>query len=141
MPESIASSMSGSTLRCGHRHVGDLDAILILLEPHVVADADLGHDDAHLGGHVLPHALDAFQQIAAALGIGQADQADADFDLHRIDGQIILDPFLGRLLLLGLRFASLRPRPSASFLRGPCITAMPDAAAADHQQRHRRADW
>ena len=51
----------------GHGHVGDFDAILVRLEPHVVADADLGQNHAHLGGQVLPHALDAFQQVAAAL--------------------------------------------------------------------------
>ncbi len=78
----------------GHRHVGDLDAILVLVEPHVVADADLGQDDADLGGHVLPDALDALQQVAAALGIGQADQPHADLDFHRIDGQVVFDALL-----------------------------------------------
>ena len=93
------------------------------LEPHVVADADLGHDDADFGGDALPHALDALEQIAAALGVGQADEADADFDLHRIDGEVVFDPLLGGgffacsalvggLLACALRFCvSMRAMP------------------------------
>ena len=91
-----------SILRDGH--VGNLDAILVGIEPHVVANADLGHDDADLGGDALPHALDPFQQIATPLGIGEPNQSHADFDLHRIDGEKIFDPLFGRfLLLLGFR--------------------------------------
>ena len=88
-PESMARNLPGIDRALGHRHVGDLDAVLVLVQPHVVADADLGQDDADLGGHVLADALDALQQVAAAAGIGQADQAHADLDLHRIDGQVV----------------------------------------------------
>ena len=105
------------------------------LQPHVVADADLGHDDADFGGDALPHALDALEQVAAALGVGQADQADADFDLHRVDGEVVFDPLLGgglfgfgrlcrRLLLLGF---VLREHARHAEARG-----------AEHQQRHAR---
>ena len=52
---------------------------------------------------LLPHALDALQQVAAALGIGQADQAHADFDFHRIDGQIVFDALFARFLGFGRR--------------------------------------
>ena len=94
----------------GHGHVGDLDAVLVLLQPHVVADADLGQDDAQVGGHVLPHPLDSLQQVAAAARIGQADQADADLDLHRIDGQVVLDALLGRFRRFGLFLRRRRRR-------------------------------
>ena len=64
----------------------------------------LGMSDADLGGHVLPHALDALQQVAAALRVGQANQAHADLDFHRIDGQIVFDALLGGFCLGGLGF-------------------------------------
>ncbi len=72
----------------GDRHVGDLDAVLVLVEPHVVADADLGHDDADLarrrsGAPAAPGPAGRRPRF----GIGQPDQADADLDLHRIDRQ------------------------------------------------------
>ncbi len=43
---------------------------------------------------VCRHALDSLQQIAAAFRIGQADQADAQFEFHRIDHQVVLDALL-----------------------------------------------
>ena len=55
----------------GYGEIGNLDPILVLLEPHVVADANLRQDDADFGGHVLSHAADAIEQIAAAFRIGQ----------------------------------------------------------------------
>ena len=60
------SAVVSSIVALGHGHVGDLDSVLVLFEPHVVADADLRQNDADLGGQVLPHALDAVQQVAAA---------------------------------------------------------------------------
>ena len=138
MPESIASSCVGSTRPSATGMSAILMRYWLRLEPHVVADADLGHDDADLAGDVLPHALDALEQVAAALRVGQANQADAELDLHRVDGEIIFDAFLGRLassprlglgggLLLRLRFATHEhPRHA-------------EARAAEHQQRHRAA--
>ena len=76
----------------------------------IVANANLGHENAHLGGDVLPNALNSLQQIAAALRIGQSDQADAELDFHRIGGEIIFDPFFGRLLWRPCAL-STRPRP------------------------------
>ena len=63
-------------------------------------------------------------------GIGQANQADADLDFHRIDGQIVLDPLFRRLL-------GCRRRPCSAACLGVAfaarvsITRQPDAAAAD----------
>ena len=120
----------------GDRHVGDLDAILVLVQPHVVADADLGQDDADLAGHVLADALDAFQQVAAAAGIGQADQPHADLDFHRIDAQVVFHAGLGRLGGLGLllRLAGrLGRRAAAGHRHGQA-----DARGADRQERNPR---
>ena len=94
----------------GHRHVGDLDAIFVLVEPHVVADANLGHDDADFRGHVLPDARDALEQIAAALRVGQPNQPDADFDLHRIDGEKILDPLFAAASFVSALWPCFAPR-------------------------------
>ena len=96
----------------GDGHIGDLDAILILIEPHVVADPDFRQNDADLGCEALPHLLDSFEQIAAAFRIGQSNQSDAQFEFHRIDDQIIFDPLLrpprGLGLFLILRGIGLR---------------------------------
>ena len=62
---------------------------------------------------MLADALDPLQQVAAPFGIGQADQAHADLDLHRVDRQKVFHPLfagLGRLgLLLGLLAALTLP--------------------------------
>ena len=124
----------------GHRHVGDLDAVLVLLQSHVVADADLGQNHADFGGHVLPHALDAFQQIAAAFGIGQADQAHADFDFHRIDRQESLRPALRAAWSASAFF--LASSSTAVLLRAAGERDRhADAARAEQQSAESAAGW
>ena len=87
-------------------------------------------------GHVLPHALDAVEQVAAALRIGQPDQAHADLDLHRIDGQVVFDR--------APRAAAARPARCALRLRrcdsrlATSITRQAQASGAEHQQRSAR---
>ena len=98
----------------------------------------LGMINADLGRHVLPHALDAFEQVAAAFWIGQADQADADLDLHRIDtARIIFDALLRRLLGVGFGLGFVAPPRSACWRRVE-HHRQSDAAAADRQQRNLR---
>jgi hypothetical protein len=48
-----------------NRNVRDLDTILVRLEPHIVANPNLWHENPDFARNVLPHALHAIQQIAA----------------------------------------------------------------------------
>ena len=137
-PESIASSLLGLDHALGHGHVGDLDAVLRSGSSRMLSRM-------RTFGMMMPISpatfcrtpLIAVEQIAAALRIGQANQADADLDLHRVDGEIIFDPLFGRLLvaaafglgLLGGLLVGLRLRVS--------MQRQADAAGADRQQRHR----
>ncbi len=82
------------------RHVGDLDAILIRIESHVVANPHLRHDNADLRRHALPHALNAFKQVPPTFRIGKANQPHADLHFHGVDVEKIFDAFFGFRFLL-----------------------------------------
>ena len=59
-------------------------AVLIGFQLQIVAQADGGNDDAHFLGESFAHAGDALEQIAALARVGQADQAEAQFDLQGV---------------------------------------------------------
>ena len=61
-------------------------AVLVGFQLQIVAQADGRDDDAHFLGEGFAHAGDAFEQIAALAGVGQADQAVAQLDLQGVNG-------------------------------------------------------
>ena len=70
-------------------------AVLIGFQLQIVAEADGRDDDAHFLGEGLADAGDPFEQVAALARVGQADQAEAQFDLQGVHGEEILQ-FVGR---------------------------------------------
>ena len=84
----------------------------------------------------LTDARDPRQQVAASTRIGQANQADADFDLHRVDGQVVFDALVR---LLGRDRLGLRRRAGlgrhATFLLGE-HDGQGAATGAQRQQRN-----
>ena len=61
-----------------------LDGVGLWVQPQVVADADLGKHDAQLQRDLPAQGRDALQQVAAACGVDQRDQAVADLQLQRV---------------------------------------------------------
>ena len=59
----VSEGLQAGQFNIGDRHragsIGDLDPILILSKPHVVANTDFGQDDSEIAGNMLADAGDA----------------------------------------------------------------------------------
>ena len=73
----------------------DLDPVFVGRQADLVVNPHLGHDQPELARHPLAHRLEPVEQVAAARRVGQADQAEADLELERIDVQQVFHA-LGR---------------------------------------------
>ena len=83
----------------------DLEPVFVRADADLVADADLRHDQAEVLRHAVADRADTIEQVAAAGRVGQADEAEADLQLERVDVQQVVHPLdrrLGRRRRLGL---------------------------------------
>jgi hypothetical protein len=129
--------LAGNDFSDRHGARGNLDAVLILAQADVIAYPYLGKDDANFRRNRLPHASDPRQQIAAIFGAREANERRANFDLHGIDGQEVLDSLFG--------FFGLGVNPG--LFGRPCFFRLlvprehqrePAATRADNEERRRR---
>ncbi len=91
------------------------EAVVVGLELQIVPHGDRRNDDAPLAGEILADAGDPAEQVAAGLGVGEAQQAVADLDREDVDVDQLADIVRRR------RPPAPEPRPSPALARRrPC---------------------